>query len=290
MKSKVENVEWVDILKPQTKDIEFLKKKFRFHDVILKEIAEPSVRAHVERYDGYIFMVYYFPIFNPHEQTSRRAEIDFLITKNAVVTVHYEPLELLNEFHDFTFKNSLDLVYKITSAFFRFEERQLRHIASKVEAIGNELFQNREREVLKKVSRLKRDISEYRIIVRLEESILSSLLQHGPSLWGDESRVYLNDLLGEHLKIVNQIENYREAVLDFEETNNQLMNSKTTEVMKTFTILSFLTFPFVLAITLLGLPLPGNPLAEFHSFWFVFGAIVVGIVGLVAYFKKKGWL
>ena len=51
---------------------------------------------------------------------------------------------------------------------------------------------------------LKRDISEYRIIVKLQAPILLSLSTVGKQFWGDEADIYMNDLIGDHLKIVNQ--------------------------------------------------------------------------------------
>ncbi|MEK7608364.1 MAG: magnesium transporter CorA family protein [Patescibacteria group bacterium] len=291
MKNIGKKVEWVDIERPTKKDISYLKERFKLHDVILREIEEPSARAHVERYDDYLYMTCYFPIYDGTEQTSRRAEIDFVIMKKAVVTVRYERLDVLNDFKSVEFKDSLSLVYSLLGALAQFEERQLRHIGEKVEEIGNELFKNKEREVLKKLSHLKRDISEYRIIVRYGEAILHSLMQHGIVFWGEESRIYLNDVLGDQTKIIRQIEDYREAISDFEDTNNQIMNSKTTEVMKTFTTLSFLTFPFMLFAALFSMNVKSTPLVDYpHAFWIILAIMASGMSVLVLYFRRKDWL
>lgn len=291
MQSSKGKIEWIDIEKPTKKDIAYLKDRFKLHDVILRELEEPSARAHVERYDGYLYMTYYFPIYDDVEQTSRRAELDFVITKKAVITVHYEPLELIQNFKTVEFKTSLALVYSLLGSFAQFEERQLRHIGEKVESVGNDLFKNREREVLRSLSHMKRDISEYRIIVRYEETILNSLMQHGLLFWGDDARVYLNDLAGDHIKIIRQIEDYREAISDFEDTNNQIMNSKTTEVMKTFTTLSFLTFPFMLFAALFSMNVKNTPLVDHpQAFWIILVIMASGMSVLALYFKSRKWL
>ena len=54
-------------------------------------------------------------------------------------------------------------------------------------------------------------------------------------------------------KTVKTEEVSAETISDFEDTNNQLMNLKINEVMRTFTTLSFLTFPFVLIATIFGM-------------------------------------
>jgi magnesium transporter len=285
------NVKWIDIQNPTPQELEALRIKFGFHEVILEELKVPSVRSHIEIYDTYVFFVYNFPVYDPKEQTSRRAEVDFLITHDAVITTRYEPLAPLFEIETLLASHPFELLYTILQKLLHFEERQLRHIREKIDYVSDELFRGREMALLERISRLKRDISEYRIIVRSGEGILNSLKEHGPRIWGEDTKVYLNDLAGDHLKIMSQIEDYRETISDFELTNSYLMSDKTNRVMKTFTILSFLTFPFVLFVSVLSMNMRGNPLLEVRNgFWYIAGAVVAGIGSLALYFRGKDWI
>jgi magnesium transporter len=288
---KNKRVQWIDIEKPSGKDLIWLKEKFGLHPVILDELRGPSARAYVEAYKDYLYFIYYFPKYNSDDAASVRTEIDFIVTRNAVITTHYEPItDALNSFELKDEASSLELVYNIVEHLITFEERQMRHVREKVEAIGREIFKDKEREVLEKITYLKRDVSEYRIVVRLQEPILKSLLIKGKKFWGDEAEVYLNDLMGDQLKVINQLEDYREAISDFEDTNNQLMNLKINTVMKTFTSLSFLTFPFMLLAAIFSMNTKGTPIIDDpNAFWIVLGIMVVGMAALVSYFKGKKW-
>ncbi len=127
-------------------------------------------------------------------------------------------------------------------------------------------------------------------MVRLQEPILRSLLAKGKKFWGDSAEIYLRDLMGDQLKVVNQLEDYREAISDFEDTNNQLMNLKINSVMKTFTSLSFLTFPFVLIAAIFSMSTNDTPLIDLpDAFWIILGIMVVGMIAMTTYFKRKGW-
>jgi magnesium transporter len=278
------------IFRPTDRDIEFLKAKFSIHPVILHELKTSTARARVEQYNGYLFFVYYFPLYDPKHTTTLRAEIDFIITRNTVIAVHNEKIEVLDALPEVNAEGSLKLLYDVLQALIEFQERQLRHVREKVEGVGKELFKDKEKEVLEKISYLKRDISEYRIIVRLEQTALQSLLHCGRKFWSKGAEIYLNDLIGDHLRIVNQVENYREATNDFEDTNTQLMSLKINIVMKTFTILSFLTFPFVLAAAILGIPARDIPIIDLPgSFWIIIAIMAICMSSLVLFFKRKGW-
>jgi len=284
-------VQWIDIEKPSEKELQWLEKEFDIHPVIIDELRGPSARARVEAYKNYLFFIYYFPVYDIEDESSVRTEIDFIITKDSVITVHYEPLkDLLEGFGVKRMGDSLQLMYDLVEHLINFEERQLRHVREKVETVGREIFKDKEKEVLERITYVKRDISEYRIVVRLQGPILHSLLVKGKKFWGENAEVYLNDLMGDQLKVVNQLEDYRDAIADFEDTNNQLMNLKINSVMKTFTSLSFLTFPFMLFIALFSMRTSDTPIVNLpYAFWIIFGTMVILMIIVATYFKRKGW-
>jgi len=70
-----------------------------------------------------------------------------VITPTSVITVHYEPIEALKNFHQKTAETSLMMFYRIIEAILKFQDRQVTHIGQKTEAIGRLLFKEQEREV-----------------------------------------------------------------------------------------------------------------------------------------------
>jgi magnesium transporter len=281
----------VSIKQPTEKELAWLGKTYRLHPIIVNELRGPSARGRVEAYKDYLYFIYYFPLYDRDDEASTRTEIDFVITKDGVATIHYDPMENVMAGLDISScDSSLAVTYRIIEHLISFQERQLRHIREKVEAVGKQIFKGKEKEVLERITYLKRDISEYRIVVRLQEPILRSLLAKGKKFWGDSAEIYLNDLMGDQLKVVNQLEDYREAISDFEDTNNQLMNLKINSVMKTLTSLSFLTFPFLLIAALFSMNTRGTPIVGLPgSFWIILGIMVVGMAAMTVYFKRKGW-
>ena len=153
----------MDITQPKESDLAALKKTFGLHPLIVEELREPSARARVEATNDYIFFIYYFPLYDTKDEASVRSEIDIIVNKNTVATVHYEPLgAVLGDFEVGDCKTSLELLCRIVEHLLTFEERQLRHIREKVEQIGHDVFKNQERGVLERIMSLKRDILEYR--------------------------------------------------------------------------------------------------------------------------------
>src|SRR3989344_7137619 len=98
-------IEWIDIVKPTRQDIDALLRIHHFHPVTLDELLQYSERSRAERIDDYLYLTYHLPLYEPDLRTSRRGEIDFLITKDSVVTVNYEDLTPLSSFKHLLEKN-----------------------------------------------------------------------------------------------------------------------------------------------------------------------------------------
>lgn len=299
--TKSQRATWIDILKPTKTDVDFLKKQHRFHPIILDELLHLSNRSRVEFYNNYLFLTYHLPIYDKSLRTSRRAEVDFLITKNLVITIHYEDLEPLNSFmrslnNSPNFKNqamqdSLHCMYFLIQEIIHFSLRQLRHVEDNIRDISQEIFKGKEAQLLEKISYVKRDVLDFSIISAPQEILLNSLVDVGVKFWGNEVKIYLTDLLGDYSKVTQHVDNYRATIEALESTNSQLLNAKTNSVMQKFTILAFLTFPILFFTSLASIEfinkfISASPL----RFWTIFFGVVAIIVSLVVIFRKKGWL
>jgi magnesium transporter len=296
---KGKKVTWVDLFKPTEEDLASLKKLHSFHPVILEELLHQSSRTHIEQYNDYLFLVYHFPEYDLETKTSRRCEIDFLITKDTIVTIHYENLDQINILFDLLSRNPKERDRILNSdtlltTYYAFEKaiafslRQLRHIEEQVAAVGQDIFSGQEENMLQRISYIKRNILDYRLIVHAQEKFFAELQTIGAKFWGDKSRVYLADLANDNMPVHRNLENYFQTIESLETTNAQLLDAQTNKIIKRFTIGTFLG----------SLPLYFVFFSEFEyiheifaatatRFWTTFILVHVVVVGLWVYFKKK---
>lgn len=300
--TKSSKTTWIDILKPTKADIDFLKKQHKFHPIILDELLHPSARSRVEFNDNYLYLTYHLPVYDKNLRTSRRAEIDFLITKDKIITAHYEDLEPLDSFmrsinnNNANFKSralqsGMFCAYFLIEEIIHFSLRQLRHIEDNIRDISQEIFKGKETELLEKISYVKRDVLDFSIISAPQGILLNSLVEAGVKFWGQDSKIYLTDLLGDSSKVSQHIENYRATIEALETTNGQLLSAKTNAVMQKFTILAFLTFPIFFFTSLVQADFINRFVTESPlRFWLILFGIGTLVVSLVIIFRKKGWL
>lgn len=291
------NVTWIHFSNPRDTDVKELKREFEFHPITLDELVRPSDRARVERHHNYLYLVYHLPIYNPGERTSRRAEIDFVATKEVLITATYEPVEPLLQFER-DLKGKLkgkissvaEALYYILEEVDDFSMRQMHHVEKKVTYIGERLFKHPDRTLLEEMSYIKRDLLDFAIIAVPQKSILDSLAKTSPAFFGEEYREYFDDLLGDFSKEHYLLENLKATIDSYSETVSQIFQFKTSQIVQRFTILGFLTFPLLLYTTITLQPEFVSALIKTpYDYWLYFWLVAAFSILLAILFRKKGW-
>lgn len=285
---------WVNVTNPNKQELEDLPKIIPIHPLIYDELSEPSDRGKVESYGNYLFLVYHLPLYNPADRTAQKGEIDFVISRETLITVSYESLEPISHFMESLTRRTEDeiqstahLAYHLIKEMNEFSLRELHHVEQKVAAVGARIFAEPNYQLLEEISYVRRDLLNFSIITAPQRTTLESLTEAGTAFWGKEFRIYFTDLLGEFLKMHYLLENLRATVESYSDTISQILNFKTTEVMRKFTILGFLTFPLLLYSTIALEPTVARSfIQEPSDFWIVFGFITI-FIGLLVFLLRK---
>ena len=295
--TKIGGFTWIHFQNPKEEEVRGVLGTMKIHHLILEELFSPSDRSKVENLGNYLFMVYHLPIYNAEERTSRRAEIDLIVTKKLIITVAYERVEPLAQFerdlekkYKHKIENTAQFIYYLFGEVNEFSLRQLRHIEEKVGTVGKELFNHPDRELLEEISHINRDILDFGIISAAQRTTLESLIPTAAEFWGDDIKIYFTDLLGGLLKSHYLLESLRAAIVSYSNTVSQIFQFRTSDIVRRFSVLGFLTFPLLLYTTIALQPTVEPTLfSDPSGFWILFGAILIIVIGLAAIFRKKGW-
>ena len=302
-KIQIKNLTWIDIVDPQKEDINYLKD-LNFHPIVLNELLSPTLRPKVEQYDNYLYMVLHFPIYHPKEKTSRSMEVDFLITKYAIVTVRYGKIEPLQEFWkkcevggaEPQFQHSsASILYCMLQELNKFSLRQIDHITRKIDVIEKAVFEEsrlkNEEKLVEDISVIRRDILDFRRAIKPQDTILESLKIRGTEFFGKLTKPYFSDIIGDHMRVWELLENHKETIESLQEANDSLLSHRTNRIMKLITLFAVIVFPLTLLASLFGMNTRHTPIIGInHDFWIIVGIMIIGTTAMLIVFKKKKWL
>jgi len=294
---------WLDIEKPSAKDILFLKENFNLDPLVLDEFVSPSQRPRAEEFPSCLYIVIHIPLFDRKKKTTVSGELDIVITKNHLITSHTEeniPLKaVIKEFRENSLVKKEAMSKTVGFLFYFILEKLLSscfpkidHINENINKVEKEIFEGHEKEMVREISIIKRDVLSFRRTLKPQRSILESLVQKHYHLLEEDLNKYFQELIGINIRVWNAIENTKEVIESLEETNNSLLSYKINEAMRFLAAISLVTFTLSVTVGIFGMA-PFENFAAAHkkeTFWIILGFMGLITTGLLLIFKRKKWL
>lgn len=295
-------VTWVDIINPNQGDIQYLKENFDFPVLILEELVHPEHHPRLEVYEKYLYLVLYYPVYFHEKRETRAREIDFIATKDVLITNHYGsvlPLKALldtcNLYEEsrrtYLGQNTGYLLYHLLTGLWKNCIRKLDQIDIRVDHIEASIFAGKELEMVKEISFVKTDVINFWRILEPQGRIMDAFMKEGVTFWGEELEHHFAEVTNGYAHAWNTLKTHRETILALEDTNQSLLTTKSTEIIRILTVFSVVLLPLTLVASIWGmntyyLPFRGHPV----DFWIILSLMVAVTFGMVAYFRKKGWI
>lgn len=299
---KYKTLTWVDVESPTADDVKKLIPQYRLPPIVADELLRPMLRSKIDVYNDLVYFVLHFPIYDISKKISDPQEIDFIVGKNFIITTHYKsiiPLHeliktfevgiLLNENH--AAKNTGRLIFSIIKTLYGHALRELDNIYSKIIDIEKNMFTDQEKAIVKDISYIQRDVLEFQRAIHAHDSVLRSLEEVDSKIMGKDSSRYLKNVIWELSRVEGMLENAKETIELLRDTNDSLLSSRTNEIMKTLTIVTFVTFPALFISSLMSMNTKWLPVAGLPGDFFIVVAIMItGVLAAFTFFRKKRWI
>ncbi len=291
---------WVDVESPTKDEVKSLIERFALDPAIADDIVTPGIKTRIDHYSDYLYLVLYFPAVK-HSHKNEIQEIDFILSKNFLITVHYDTIDALQMFSkmfevDSILKRSEDshsgyVFYHMLNGFYQTTLNELDAIDDSLRHIEDRIFKGEEKKVVRDLQVLSRDLIHFKQTIGAHEEALQSFETGAKRLFGEEYVHFINGILASYQKIYREIKYKREFLIELRETNDSLLNAKQNEITRIFTMLAFFTFPLSLIVGIFALPTESKPIIGLpHDFLIILGLLGIILVGMIFYFKNKKWM
>ena len=295
---------WVNIERPGPLERTWLEEQFDFHALDLEDVLSHNQRPKIDEYPDYLFIVLHFPVYDPSVGRLNAGELDIFVGPDFLVTIPNQPLQPVEylfelcsakeEFRDELFsRGSGYLLYRIVDDGFDYCFPMLRKIGNKLDAAEEDIFgEDRSDEVVRDISNVKQEIINFRKVIRPQRPVLrdlESVKQRflAPDL---DLEIYFDDVVDAHERIWDLLENYKEVVEALEDTNEALISHRVNDILRVLTAISVVVLPLTLVASIWGMnvAVPGE--GDSEDFFIILGVMVVILVSMLGYFRRRGWL
>ena len=298
---EAEGLRWINIERPRAVDRAWLEEHFDFHPLDYEDVFSRNQRPKVDEYDGYLFVVLHFPVYDKRVNRLNAAELDIFVGPDFLITLPNEPLAPLqyvfdrcrtNEDvrEDMFNKGAGYLLYKVVDACVDASFPMLRKMGLKLERLEEAIFEEEaNREVVRDLSNAKQEIINFRKIVRPQRAALKDLERTKRYVTG-ELDIYFDDINDASERVWDMLENFKEVIEGLEATNESVLSHRLNDSIRVLTAFSVIMLPLTLIASVLGMNVgvPGE--GSIHAFWVTIVVMVSVLTGMILWFRRRGWL
>jgi len=293
-------VKWINVdAIDKVEIIEKIGNEFKLHPLMLEDILNTAQRPKFDDYDDYLYIVLKMLYYNEKSNEITSEQVSFVLVPNYVFS--------LQEFEGDVFENVRErlrsgkrnirktgpdyLVYALIDAIVDSYFAVIEKIADKIDNLEAELIDKPDKDVLKDIHSLKREIIFLRNSIWPLREVINSLIRSDSPLIDENIVLYLRDVYDHTIQIIDTIEIYREILANMQETYISSISNRTNEIMKILTIFSAIFIPLTFLAGVYGMNFRYLPELEWRIGYGLFWIISIAVAFfMLRYFRKKKWL
>jgi magnesium transporter len=291
---------WVDFDRPTPEETSLLSEKFSFHQLAIEDCLHHIPRPKVDFYGDYSFLVVH-SLIGDHLEPE---EVDIFLSQDFIVTFHKEQIETVERAMDKLMYKHLVTASSPFIAYMVIDEMvddffpALLKIENQLDEVENMSVKNASGHIFDAMYDIRADLLKMRRVVHPMRDLLYRIVNSERLGFDEENKLHFMDVYDHLLKLSEKLADDRDTTADIVENVNSVLNHKTNQItLKTndivllLTVISVVFIPLTFIVGVYGMNFVNIP--ELHwkyGYFIAWGVMILIVVLMVVFFKKKGWL
>lgn len=278
------------------KIIEDLGKQFGFHSLLLEDIMNTEQRPKIDDFEEHIFIILKMLTYEKKEIVTE--QISILIGRNFVISFQekegdiFDPIrKRIRENKGKLRKRGPDyLAYSLIDAIVDHYFVLLEKLEDEIEMLEDSITRPTSG-TIKATHHLKREIIMLRRSIWPLREVIGGMMRSGSSLIKKSTAIYLRDVYDHTIQIMDTIEAFRDILYGMLEVHLASISNKMNEIMKVLTIIGTIFIPLTFITGVYGMNFKFMPALQWkYGYPAVMGGMVIIIIFMLFYFRKRRWL
>ncbi|MBD3164218.1 magnesium/cobalt transporter CorA [Candidatus Woesearchaeota archaeon] len=283
---------WIDIQQISGKEANMLKSVFGLHPLTIEDLMHLNTRIKAEEFPDYLFCIFY----GIKSETELR-EVDFVLGKNFLITNHkkeigaYTELKSSSQKLEALFKKGIEFIFhKLLDMEIDNFIPVLENMDDHIESLEEKVVKKQTPQLLSRILKLKRDLIQVKKTALPQREKIGLLVRSEYKYISKKAIPYFRDIHDHAIRVSDLVENHREAITNTFDVYISAVSNNMNEVMKTLSIIATIALPLTVISGIFGTNfanLPGED--SYYGFWFMLLGMLLLSLGMIYYFRKKGW-
>jgi magnesium transporter len=290
------NLVWLDLESPSDDELGLAAGILGWEHLTVEDLIEQGQRAKIEQFKEYTVLVMNDLAFEGTPSRLQTPEVDFVIGKNYIASVHQHRCIYLEEARDgdqfieaFLARGPDFLLYAMIDALVDGYEPVLDVMHEEVEALEQAIIDDPQPALLARIFELKRDAISLRRVISPQLEVFARLTSPGYGIIGEQHIMYFRDVHDHLIRTFEAMDTLRELISGSLDVYLSNVSNRMNEVMKRLTVVAALFLPITFFTGLMGMNLPDSPLWSDKRFWFFIAGMLTVTTTQFLYMRSKKW-
>lgn len=294
------NITWINIDGlSDTKEIEKIGSHFGLHPLIMEDIVNTNQRPKIDEYQDHFFIVAKM-LYHKNNGHLEFEHISMILGKNYVLTFQEAGEDVFNGVRErlatgkgrIRVRGADYLTYALLDAIVDNYYLVIEEMSDKIEHMEDRLYSTAPSDdIILEIQELKRTMLRIRRAIFPLREIVSRLEKLESTLIHEQTVNYIRDLYDHVIQVSENIEIYREMSWGLMDMYMTTINNKMNEVMKVLTIMASIFIPLTFIAGIYGMNFEYMPELQWkYSYFILLGIMLIIVLVMIFYFKRKKWL
>lgn len=285
---------WYDYQSPSPAQLDVLQQQYELHPLAMEDVRTFDERAKVLDFGTYLFITVHS--LTHHDGLMQDHELEIFLSHEYLITIHAEPMpeidRALKRFLGDPKRQDLGPDYflylvidELTNNLFP----MLDQIDDEIDLAEEETLDRATPQTLKHIFELKHELIGMRRSVAPMRDVMNALASTRYGLIDAKTALYYRDVYDRLSRIYELIETGRDLLGNALDTYLSVQSNRLNDVSKTLTIIATIFLPISFIVGWGGMNFILMPIHSDLWFWAVNASLILAPVGMILYFRRKGW-
>ena len=287
---------WFHFDTPTEEELRFLQDNLKIHHLTIEDVVTQNQRPKIEAFEDYVYIAIH-PLMRSKKWHIEPSELDLLLGRQWIVSVHYGPLpglienghiherlaDALGRGTDFLLYTLVDLV--VDSYFPILDE-----IEDEIDSLEERLLARAKSADMNRLLAFKRSLVHVRRAVGPQREVFNQLTRHEFPFVRPENLVYFRDVYDHLLRITEELDSLRDILSSALEVHLASTSNQLNVTMKRLTAWGTIFVVITAIAGIYGMNFKFMPELEWrYGYFAVTSAMALISLALWFHFKKKDY-
>lgn len=290
-------IRWVDLVEADDESLQILAERFGFHPLAIEDCATFELHSKLEEYPDHLFVVLHAFTEDPDDPFEIQIhEVHAFVNDSYLVTVHDNPIKAAEAVWERARREPSMLrspawaLYRTADAMVDAIFPLLAKYHAEVERIESVVLSDPDESELAKIFHLRSTLVSMRRVIRPMRDVVAMLTRRKKPPMTKRAALYFRDIYDHVIRCHETIEEIKGLVESAMDAYQSAVTNRTNDIITRLTIFSVVFLPLTFITGFFGQNFADMPFKNAGLFWGMLGVTVLLPVGLLYWFRRKGWL